>query len=194
MRTMPADEFCTLAEQGRLSEVLAGGGPVGLTIDGALVAQVLPPRSHDISIRSYRTDDENEVVSLWQASGLTRLWNDPRLDIARKLADDPSLFLIAEADRRVVGTAIVGYDGHRGWVNYLAVDSAQRRMGIGRLLMEYAERCLRARGCAKLNLQLRNGNHEAMAFYQRLGYVQDDVVSLGKRLIHDNDNNPSETA
>lgn len=193
MPTMPADEFCTLAEQGRLGTVFADGAPVGLSVDGRLVALALPPAASALSIRSYRTGDEAEVVSLWQRCKLTRPSNDPRRDIARKLAHDPSAFWVAETSGRVVGTAMVGYDGHRGWVNYLAVDPTQRRQGIGRALMEHAERCLLARGCAKLNLQLRDGNHQALAFYQRLGYVRDDVISLGKRLINDSDKNSSET-
>ena len=145
------------------------------------------------SIRSYQASDEEAVVSVWQACELTRPWNDPRRDIQRKLAGDTGPFLVAEADDGVVGTVMVGYDGHRGWINYLAVDPARRGQGIGRALMEHAEHGLSALGCPKLNLQVRQGNAAALHFYERLGYARDDVVSLGKRLIHDN-NTPPETA
>ena len=146
-----------------------------------------------VSIRGYRPSDEEAVVSLWQACQLTRPWNDARRDIERKLASDAGPFLVAEADDNVVGTAMVGYDGHRGWINYLAVHPTHRGQGIGRALMEHAERILSAQGCPKLNLQVRQGNTAAVAFYERLGYLQDEVVSLGKRLVDDN-NTPPETA
>ena len=146
-----------------------------------------------VSIRGYRASDEEAVVLLWQACELTRPWNNPQRDIQRKLVSDAGPFLVAEADDNVVGTAMVGYDGHRGWINYLAVHPTHRGQGIGRALMEHAERSLSAQGCPKLNLQVRQGNTAAVAFYERLGYLQDEVVSLGKRLIDDN-NTPPETA
>ncbi|HLL12907.1 MAG TPA: GNAT family acetyltransferase [Rubrivivax sp.] len=147
-----------------------------------------------LSIRSYQRGDEEEVVALWQACELTRPWNDPRRDIARKLDVQTGPFLVAEAHGALVGTVMVGYDGHRGWINYLAVDPTRRGQGIGRALMAHAERELTSLGCPKLNLQVRSGNRQVLAFYQRLGYLQDDVVSLGKRLITDNNNTPPETA
>ena len=135
--------------------------------------------------RPYRPDDEAAVIALWHAAGLTRPWNDPRRDIARKLTTQPELFLVIDDGAAVVATAMVGYDGHRGWVNYLAVADSHRRQGLGRRLMAEAERALTERGCPKLNLQIRSTNAEVRAFYARLGYVQDDVVSLGRRLIAD---------
>lgn len=144
------------------------------------------------TIRRYADGDEDAVVALWQACGLTRAWNDPRRDIARKLADSADGFFVAVVDGRVAGTAMAGYDGHRGWVNYLAVDMSHRRRGVGRALMQHAETWLLARGCPKLNLQLRHGNDDALAFYRRLGYAPDAVVCLGKRLI--DDSHPSENA
>jgi len=136
-------------------------------------------------IRPFTARDEAAVIALWQACGLARPWNDPQRDIARKMADDGASFFVAEAEGRVVGSAMVGYDGHRGWVYYLAVDAANRRSGLGRRLMKHAENWLVARGCAKLNLQVRSSNREVLDFYRQLGYAQDDVVSLGKRLIED---------
>ncbi|MFF2387221.1 GNAT family acetyltransferase [Agromyces sp. NPDC058104] len=145
-----------------------------------------------ISIRPFAVADTEEVVALWRAAGLVKPWNDPYLDIERKLTVQPELFLVAEAgspgsvgSSEIVGTAMVGYEGHRGWVNYLAVADPARGTGLGRLLMDEAERLLFERGCPKLNLQVRTSNTEVIAFYQRLGYAVDDAVSLGKRLIED---------
>ncbi|WP_350349602.1 GNAT family acetyltransferase [Agromyces sp. G08B096] len=141
-----------------------------------------------VRIRPFALADTETVVALWRACGLVVPWNDPYLDIERKLAVQPELFLVAEAaggQGGVVGTAMVGYDGHRGWVNYLAVDPGLRRGGLGRVLMGEAERLLLERGCPKLNLQVRSTNEEVLEFYRRLGYAPDAAVSLGKRLIPD---------
>ena len=136
-------------------------------------------------IRPFEAADEDAVVSLWQRCGLTRPWNDPRRDIARKRRVQPELFLVGERDGRVVATAMAGYEGHRGWVNYLAVEPASRGAGLGRSLMAEVERLLLERGCPKLNLQVRGENAAAIGFYRALGYAVDDVVSLGKRLVRD---------
>lgn len=142
-----------------------------------------------IAIRSFAVGDTEAVVALWRAAGLVKPWNDPYLDVERKLSVQPELFLVAVAGDpaagRVVGTAMVGYEGHRGWVNYLAVADPARGTGLGRALMDEAERLLIERGCPKLNLQVRTSNTEVIAFYERLGYVIDEAVSLGKRLIPD---------
>ncbi len=139
-----------------------------------------------MKIRPYQTDDQAAVIALWDACGLIRPWNDPYLDIKRKLNVQPELFLVGvDAGERVIASAMVGFDGHRGWVNYLAVAPNKRRLSLGRQLMNEAERLLTERGCPKLNLQVRTGNLEVIEFYRKLGYVQDEVVSLGKRLIHD---------
>jgi ribosomal protein S18 acetylase RimI-like enzyme len=140
-------------------------------------------------IRPFRADhevnDTESVVALWQASGLTRPWNDPYRDIERKLSTQPELFLVGETDATVTGTAMVGFDGHRGWVYYLAVDSSQRGRGLGRALMNEAERLLTERGCPKIMLMVRSANADVLAFYDTLGYSVDDVTVLGKRLIAD---------
>lgn len=136
-------------------------------------------------IRPFAPQDEEQVIALWQRCELTRPWNDPRKDIQRKLTTQPELFLVLELEGGVVGTAMGGYDGHRGWVNYLAVAPELRGKGLGRKLMATLESLLTARGCPKLNLQVRAGNEAAIGFYARLGYKQDEVVSLGKRLIED---------
>jgi ribosomal protein S18 acetylase RimI-like enzyme len=138
-----------------------------------------------LHIRPYRGDDEAAVIALWQAAKLTRPWNDPRRDIARKLCVQPDLFLVGELDGTIVASVMAGYEGHRGWVNYLAVAPEHQRRGYATRLMEQIELRLRAAGCPKLNLQLRVDNIAALGFYDRLGYVQDQVLSLGKRLERD---------
>ena len=95
------------------------------------------------------------------------------------------MFLVAVEDELVLGTVMAGYEGHRGWINYLAVDPSRRRRGLGTRLMDEAEVLLGERGCPKINLQIRSENADATAFYGALGYRTDDVVSLGKRLIDD---------
>jgi ribosomal protein S18 acetylase RimI-like enzyme len=136
-------------------------------------------------IRPFHPEDTEVVVALWQVCGLTRPWNDPHKDIARKLAIQPELFLVAEYEGVVVGTVMVGYEGHRGWVSYLAVSPEHQRKGLGRLLMQHAEAVLLALGCPKLNLQVRHDNTAVLHFYASLGYGEDAVASFGKRLIAD---------
>lgn len=138
-----------------------------------------------VDIRRFEQPDEDAVVALWEACGLVRPWNDPRRDIARKLTVQPELFLVAVDGDAIVGAGMAGFDGHRGWVNYLAVTPDRRQSGIGTALMEAFEERLLALGCPKINLQVRSGNDEVLAFYARLGYTDDAVVSLGKRLIPD---------
>jgi len=136
-------------------------------------------------LRTYRPSDHDALVSLWSRCGLLRPWNDPSRDIQRKLAHDSCGLLVLEADDCLAGAVMAGYDGHRGWVNYLAVDPAYQGRGLGRLLMHEAERRLLAAGCPKINLQVRTPNEHAVAFYRHLGYHIDDVVSMGKRLVDD---------
>jgi ribosomal protein S18 acetylase RimI-like enzyme len=138
-----------------------------------------------VDIRPFREADEAQVVALWQACGLTRPWNDPHRDIARKLAVQRELFLVGEEGGRIVASVMAGYEGHRGWVNYLAVDPGRRRAGLGAQLMRRVEQLLLAHGCPKINLQVRAGNAEVLAFYRALGYAQDEVVAMGKRLVAD---------
>ena len=138
-----------------------------------------------MTIRAYLEADEGEVVALWTACGLVRPWNDPRKDIARKRAVQPELFLVALEADALVGTVMAGYDGHRGWINYLAVDPASRRLGLARSMMAAVEERLGRLGCAKINLQIRSDNRDAIAFYQRIGFGEDAVLSMGKRLERD---------
>ena len=136
-------------------------------------------------IRPYHSPDEDLVIDLWKRCGLVRPQNDPKKDIARKMKVNPELFLVGIFKGAVVATAMAGYDGHRGWINYLAVAPEHRRSGFGRQIMDEAERRLMALGCPKINLQVRTDNKEVIAFYESLGFVMDDVVSLGKRLVVD---------
>ena len=136
-------------------------------------------------IRPYLQKDEAGVIALWQKTGLTRSWNDPKKDIIRKLKVQADWFLVSEQDRKIIASVMAGYDGHRGWINYLAVDPSVQGKGIASKLMQYVEKELEEFGCPKINLQIRKGNQGVMEFYQKIGYQQDDVVSFGKRLIPD---------
>jgi ribosomal protein S18 acetylase RimI-like enzyme len=136
-------------------------------------------------IRPFQPSDESAVIDLWNRCGLDRPWNDPKKDIARKLLVRPDLFLVGLIDESVVATAMAGYEGHRGWINYLAVAPEQRRAGLARQIMAEAERLLREAGCPKINLQVRSTNREVIEFYQGIGFSVDEVVSMGKRLVHD---------
>ena len=138
-------------------------------------------------LRSFTELDTESVIALWQACMLTRPWNDPEKDIARKLTVNDELFLVAELQGNIVGSVMGGYDGHRGWINYLAVDPEQRKLGLGKQLMLEVEQRLLSLGCPKINLQIRTGNEEVMAFYRAIGFTEDACVSFGKRLIPDNE-------
>jgi ribosomal protein S18 acetylase RimI-like enzyme len=138
-----------------------------------------------VDIRPFQSGDEAGVIDLWRRCDLIRPQNDPRKDIARKLAVQGEMFLVAVVDGRIVGSVMAGYEGHRGWINYLGTAPEQRRRGIGRALMGEAERLLKERGCPKINLQVRTGNREVVAFYRAIGFRVDDVLSLGKRLDRD---------
>ncbi len=134
-----------------------------------------------MKIRSYHPADEAAVIALWRECGLVR-WSDPKKDIVRKMKVNPEWFLIGEIDGRVMATCMLGYEGHRAWINLLGVAPAYQRGGHGRALLAEAERLMRAAGCAKINLQVLATNAKVIAFYERLGFAQDNVVSLGKRL------------
>lgn len=138
-----------------------------------------------MQIRPFQNSDEAAVVELWQKCNLVRPVNDPKKDIRRKLAVNSELFLVGLLDGKLIATAMAGYEGHRGWINYLAVHPDFQRNGCGRQIMNAAEKLLRKLGCPKINLQVRTNNRAVIEFYQRIGFSVDDVVSLGKRLEHD---------
>ena len=139
----------------------------------------------DMVIRPYANMDESSVVALWSKCGLIRPWNDPHKDIERKIKINPELFLVGTIGDRIAATAMGGYEGHRGWVNYLAVDPDFRKRGLGRQMMRAVEEKLLGMDCPKLNIQVRSGNVEAIEFYRKIGYKVDEAVSMGKRLIED---------
>jgi len=138
-----------------------------------------------MQIRRYDELDLGEVIALWQECGLVVPQNDPAKDIQRKLLVDRDLFLVGAIDTGMVATVMGGYDGHRGWINYLAVKPAQQRHGYGQAMMDAIEIRLRDKGCPKINLQVRAANNDVIAFYAALGYATDRVVGLGKRLEYD---------
>lgn len=138
-----------------------------------------------IVIRAFELPDTEAVVSLWQTTGLTRPWNNPYQDISRKLKVQPELFLVAVDGDEVVGTVMAGYDGHRGWLYYLASDPAHRGRGIARELVGRAEQLLLDLGCPKVQLMVRPENDVAQGFYAALGFEPFEVWATGKRLIAD---------
>lgn len=140
-----------------------------------------------MEIRVFRQRDADEVITLWERCDLLRPWNDPELDIERKLNHDASLFLVAEVGGEIVGTIMGGYDGHRGSAYYLGVHPEFRGRGIANALISRLEKKLIARGCPKLVMLVREDNDVVIGMYERLGYMQDDVLSLGKRLIEDDE-------
>jgi ribosomal protein S18 acetylase RimI-like enzyme len=139
-----------------------------------------------MEIRQFDPGDEEPVVQLWTECGLVVPSNDPHNDIQRKLKLQPEMFLVGLTDGKIISSVMAGYDGHRGWINYLAVHPDLQGTGIGRLMMQEAEKRLCAAGCPKINLQVRSKNASVIEFYKRIGFKTDDVVSLGKRLQRDN--------
>ena len=140
-----------------------------------------------ISIRAFNQGDKEDVIHLWEnVFPDSPAHNDPVRDIQNKLQVQPELFLVAFADSHLVGTAMAGFDGHRGWVYYLAVDPDYRRQGIGTALMKSVEASLFKNGCPKLNLQIRADNGAVRAFYEKLGYQFEERISMGKQLATGN--------
>ena len=134
-------------------------------------------------IRTYSESDEAAVAELWrEVFPGSPSWNHPETDIQRKLSVQRELFLVAVLGSEIVGTAMAGYDGHRGWVYYVAVSPRHRRQGIGTALMNNVEQRLASLGCPKLNLQVRASNHEVVSFYENLGYEVEERISMGKHL------------
>ncbi|MEM8917624.1 MAG: GNAT family acetyltransferase [Pseudomonadota bacterium] len=134
------------------------------------------------TIRGANSEDRDAVIALWQSCGLTRPWNDPAADFQLAMAGETSTILILESEGRIVATIMVGFDGHRGWVYYLAVDPEHRRAGYGRLMMEAAENWLQGCHAPKIQLMVREDNEQAIGFYKALGYETQPVVTIGRRL------------
>jgi ribosomal protein S18 acetylase RimI-like enzyme len=138
-----------------------------------------------MNIRCYLPEDETTVISLWQQCRLTKPWNNPKLDIERKLKDSPELFFVGLVNAELISTAMAGYDGHRGWIYYLAVAPKYRRQGYGRQMMAFVENRLKEMECPKIDLMVRTNNMEVVQFYSGIGYSRDEVITLSKRLVDD---------
>jgi ribosomal protein S18 acetylase RimI-like enzyme len=135
-----------------------------------------------VRIRPFQPDDTTDVIDLWRQCELVIRLNNPERDIQLKVSHDAQNLLVATIDDQLIGTVMAGYEGHRGWINYLAVAPLHRYQGIGRRLMNAAEEKLRAQGCPKINLQIRVHNQEAINFYKAIGFNVDAVIGMGKRL------------
>jgi len=138
-----------------------------------------------MEIIEYQEKDAEAVIELWSKCQLVVPSNNPKKDIERKLKVDRDLFLVGIINGKVIASVMGGYEGHRGWINYLAVDPAHRKNGYGRRIMQEVEKRIRAKGCPKINLQVRATNDGVIKFYQSLGYGDDKVLGLGKRLEED---------
>jgi len=135
-----------------------------------------------MEIRTFQESDKDAVIAMWRRCELVRPQNDPDQDIDLKMSFQPGLFFIATEGDSIVGSVMAGYEGHRGWINYLAVDPGTQGAGLGAKLMKHAEEESRGLGCVKINLQVRSSNEKVLGFYRAIGYLQDDVISMGKRL------------
>lgn len=133
-------------------------------------------------IRPYAPKDRDTVIVLWNDCNLVVPWNDPVKDIECKLKVDPDLFLVGELRGIVMASVMGGYDGHRGWINYLSVSPLYQRKGYGRQMMTAVEHRISQKGCPKINLQVRESNAAVIAFYGALGYAEDRVIGMGKRI------------
>jgi ribosomal protein S18 acetylase RimI-like enzyme len=133
-----------------------------------------------LAIAEIADGDVEAVIALWQRCGLTRPWNDPASDIALARRSPNSTLLVGRSDGAIVATAMVGHDGHRGWVYYVAADPEHRKKGFGRTVMDAAEQWLRAAGLPKLQLMVRRENAQAGAFYQSIGYEESDTIVFAK--------------
>ena len=141
--------------------------------------------SSNFAIRQFVPNDTNRVIFIWEQCDLVRNWNNPNFDIQRKLNFQKELFFVGLLNDKIIATAMFGYDGHRGCLNYFAVLPNFQKRGFGKKLMTFGEMALIEKGCPKLNLQIRNDNAKAINFYQKVGYKEDAAVSFGKRLIED---------
>jgi len=146
--------------------------------------RILPdPTAMALDIRDFREADRAALIALWEACALTRRWDDPNADMDRSIASRDATILVGTLDNDVIASAVVGHDGHRGWIYYLAVSPDRKACGHGREMMAEAELWLTARGTPKVQLMVRGENETATAFYNALGYERQDVTVLGKWLM-----------
>ena len=139
----------------------------------------------DFRIDAYRASDQDDMIALWQACELIVPWNNPLTDIERKTADSPELFFTGRVDGQLMASCMAGYDGHRGWIYFLAVHPSYRRRGYAAQLVSHTGNKLLELGCPKLELMVRQSNQDMIAFYQAIGFDLDPVVVLSKRLQAD---------
>ena len=142
----------------------------------------VPQAGHDLTIAAIEDGDVADVIELWRRCGSTREWNDPAGDIALARREANATVLLGRHDGALVATVLVGHDGHRGWVYYVTVDPDCRHKGYGRAIMAAAEQWLRSRGIQKLQLMVRGDNAKVHAFYQALGYYDQERVTFAKWL------------
>ncbi len=138
-----------------------------------------------MKIRAYKQKDKDQVINLWKKCDLVVPWNDPEKDIERKVKDSSGLFFVGELKGKIIAVCMAGYDGHRGSINYLGVKTEQQGKGYARQMVEYTEKKLKETGCPKINLMVRKTNLSVIEFYKAVGYEDDPVVVLSKRLIQD---------
>jgi ribosomal protein S18 acetylase RimI-like enzyme len=136
----------------------------------------------EIKIRNFKTSDKEQVINLWNLCGLIVPSNDPVKDIELKMSFQPELFFVAESDNIIIGSVMTGYDGHRGWLNYLGVHPEHRSKGFGRKLVEFSMEKLKGLNCPKINLQVRESNKDVIEFYKKLNFDKHDVISMQLKL------------
>jgi ribosomal protein S18 acetylase RimI-like enzyme len=141
---------------------------------------IVPADVGTLAIKEIAESDVEAVIALWRRCGLTRPWNDPAADIALARRNANSTILVGRATGAIVASAMVGHDGHRGWVYYVAVDPDRQKQGLGRAIMSAAEQWLRAAGLPKLQLLVRRENAGAGAFYREIGYEEADTIVFAK--------------
>jgi len=135
-----------------------------------------------IKIKTFEQKDEIEVINLWELCNLIVPQNDPKLEINSKVNFQPDLLYVGFFQKKLIASIMVGYEGHRGWINYLVVHPDYQRRGFGRQLMDYATITLSKMGCQKINVQVRESNLSVIQFYRNLGFTDDKVISYGKRI------------
>jgi ribosomal protein S18 acetylase RimI-like enzyme len=139
----------------------------------------------NFEIRTYRNSDEAHVINLWKKCKLVVPWNDPKKDIQRKLSENPELFFVGLLENLLIVSCMAGFDGHRGWVYYVAVHHDWQQKGFASKIMEHAEKILKEIGCPKIQLMVRRSNLGVIEFYKKIGYKIDPLVTMGKTLIDD---------
>ena len=135
-----------------------------------------------LQIGALEVEEVDAAITLWRICGLTRPWNDPEADARLAMTAPASVILAGRIEGRVIATAMTGFDGHRAWVYYLAVDPTLRGVGHGTAMTKACEAWAQAQGAPKIQLMVRSGNEAAKGFYGAIGYEHQEVLVLGKRL------------